>query len=148
MFLQLFFLTALIPACIFLSYWSRRANLQGFELWLPFSIILSFAISPLAGFVFAVLVLVGSWLVFPFEFQYMAIMSGCLFATLFSASFFTVTQANFIQVAMLLTLGYNIVSNVLFLVLLCNWFNVLKFFVFSMWLSWLVYSNFGWQLVF
>ncbi len=147
MFLQFLFLAVLVPAGVFLSYWTRRANIQGFEIWLPFSIILSFGISPLVGFVFAMTIIIASWFLFPFELQSVAIMGVCLLATLLSSSFFTVTQSNFLWVAMLLTVSYNIVSNAIFVLLMANWFNALKFFVFSVWLSWLVYSNFGWQLV-
>lgn len=147
MLLQLLFIFALIPACAFLSYWARRANLQGFELWLPLSIVFSFGISPWVGFVFAMTVVFISWAAFPYELQGLAIMALCLLPTLLASSLFSVSEANFVQSALLLTLAYNIVSNAAYLVMMGNWFNALKFFAFSMWVSWLLYSNFGWQLV-
>ena len=65
--LEIFAMLVLVVIWIPLSYWVRIIQLQGFEIWLPFGIIIGIAISPLVGFLFALTILIGSWLVFPFD---------------------------------------------------------------------------------
>ena len=49
MLLPIFAILVLIVIGIPLSYWVRIIQLHGFELWLPFGIVIAIAISPLPG---------------------------------------------------------------------------------------------------
>jgi len=130
-----------------LSFWTRRMDLQGVEVWLPLALILSYGMSPLAGFIVAALIIVISWFMWPYQLQYVFWMVVCLAVLVFVTKFFPVSQASFIKTALTLTIGYNVVSNVLMLITGGNPLNIIKFAVISTLLSWAIYARVGWQLV-
>ena len=138
---------ALIAGGTFLSYWMRRVDMAGFELWLPFGLLIAVAVSPIAGFLFAVSILVASWFLFPFQLQGVAVIVGCLAVTFFISTLFTFTAATFVVNAMMLIVLYNIVSNILAFFVGISPLRIVKFILLSTWLSWLVYSRYGWELV-
>jgi len=64
-----------IGAGSFMSFWARKYGTHGLEIWLPLAIILSYAISPLAGIIVSTLILLGSLILFPFALHYLVVMS-------------------------------------------------------------------------
>ncbi len=144
---QILAMVGLVAAGSFLSYWMRRVDMSGFELWLPFGLLIAVAISPLAGFLFAMAIIVASWFLFPFHPQWVAIMGACLAVTFYGTNFFTFTSLNFTTQAMMLIVFYNIVSNMASVFVGIDPLRAVKFFALSTWLSWLIYGGYGWQLV-
>ena len=147
MLLQILTLLALIAAGTFLSYWMRRVEMSGFELWLPFGLLFSIAISPMAGILFALSILIASWFLFPYHPQWIAVMGVCLGITFYLTTFFTFTPANFVMQSLYFIIFYNIISNIAALFFGIDLLRAAKFFILSTWLSWLIYARFGWALV-
>jgi len=110
---QILILLGIVAGGSFLSFWARRFDMSGFEIWLPFSILIAYAVSPLAGLLVAISILAISWALFPYQLHYIVIMIACLAATLYSIGFFPLAKATFLQTALLLTAIYNIISNII-----------------------------------
>ena len=144
---QIFAMVILIAIGIPLSYWVRKAQLDGFELWLPFGIIIGIAISPVAGFFFAIIMKVGAWFVFPFDLNTLGILTFDLAVTMFMITLLSFTPATLVFYSVLLVVFFNIISNILFLFLGFDPMKSMKFAAFSIWLTWLITSNWGWGLV-
>lgn len=147
MILQLLALVVIIGLGIELSFIARRAAMHGFEIWLPLAILVSFGISPLAGYIAGMLVVLGGFFLWPYALENIAIMGTFLAAVCWATKMFTLTEGNLMLVAMGLTVAYNAVSNTIYFLKFGDLFSTLKFVVLSLWLSWLIYANIGWQFV-
>ncbi|MFH1786214.1 MAG: hypothetical protein ABH829_00975 [archaeon] len=144
---QALFVLCVIAAGIPLSYWVRRVDMGGLELWLPMGILVSIGISPLAGIAVALTIMVVSWFLFPFNLMGLIIMGVCMVVFCYLTGLFTFTEASIVKNVLLLVVAYNIVSNVVLYPIWPNPMSILKFFAFSTWLSWLITSQFGWKIV-
>jgi hypothetical protein len=145
--LQILILLGIVAGGSFLSFWARRFDMSGFEIWLPISILLAYAVSPMAGVIVAVSILIISWALFPYQLHYIVIMAACLGGTLYTVRFFPLAEATFLQTALLLTFIYNAVSNFIMFFTGGNVFSIVKFFMLSMLMSWLIYSKIGWEFI-
>lgn len=143
---QILVLLGIIVGGTGLSYWARRFDMSGFEIWLPFSIIIAYAISPSVGIMVAIITIIASWALFPYQLHYIVIMAACLILTLYAIPFFPLANATFLQTTLLLTAIYNVISNVIMFFTGGNLFSIVKFFMLSMLMSWLIYSKIGWEL--
>ncbi|HIK01751.1 TPA: hypothetical protein H1008_01420 [archaeon] len=147
MFTQAVTLFGLIILGAFISIGARRADLQGIELWLPFGLLVSYAYSPLWGFLIAFLMLLISWIIFPYGLQYLALTSVFLIPAFAITKFFPVTEASFFTVAMGIVIAYNIISNAAYIVVGANIVRVIKFAAFSIAFNWTVMYYFGWTFI-
>lgn len=147
MLLQLLALLAIIPLGIQLSFIARRAAMHGFEIWLPLAILVSFGISPLVGYIVAMMIVIGGWVLWPFELENVGLMAFSLALTCWATSLFTLTAGNLVLLCMALTAFYNLISNGIYLFLSGNWFSMFKFIILSIWTSWLIYQHIGWEFV-
>ena len=144
---QAVFILAIIAVGIPISYWTRRIDMSGFELWLPMAILISIGISPLVGFLVGLSIVVLSWFVFPFHLIGMMLMMVCLLIFCYMTNLFTFTEANLVKNVLIIVVGYNIVSNAILFPIWPNPMSIVKFFAFSTWLTWLITSQWGWKLV-
>lgn len=147
MLLQIFSILVLIAIGIPLSYWVRIIQLHGLELWLPFGIVIGVAISPLAGFLFALSIIVGGWLIFPFGLNTLALEVSVLALTMLMVTLLAFSPATLVFYSILLAVFYNIVSNALFAFVGFDPLKAMKFAAFSIWITWLVTSQWGWAIV-
>jgi hypothetical protein len=130
-----------------LSFWARRSGIHGLEIWLPIAIILSYSISPVVGLLVALLMLIGSLILFPFALHYLLIMIACLAGLCFSTLMFPVTATNFVITALWLTIAYNVASNLIMFFIGHNVVHLIKFAIVSIFFSWLIYAKVGWWLI-
>ncbi|HIK02420.1 TPA: hypothetical protein H1012_01065 [archaeon] len=144
---QILFFIALIAGGGFFGYFARRFDMGGVELWLPFGIIIAYAVNPLIGFVIAVATMLVSFGFFPYSLHYLVIMAGSLAVAIFATILMPVTAANFIWNAFILAMVYNIISNSIFLFLGYPIFRALQFIMLSLFLNWVIFWKIGWQLV-
>ena len=139
----------IVAVGIFLSYWVRIIQLQGLELWLPFGIVLSIAISPLAGFGFAAVIILGGWVLLPFDLRTL-IMELCILGIcLYSTSLLPIAAGSLVFYSVAVAVLFNALTNIVFLFLGFDPLKALKFAAFSIWLTWLFTNNWGiWLLEF
>lgn len=145
--IALFAIIVLVIIAIPLSYWVRIIQLHGFELWLPFGIVLGISISPLAGFLFALTVIVGAWLVFPFSLTTVVQELSALAVIMALIQFLPIAPATFVFYSVLLAVLYNMITDILFIFTGFDPLKGMKFAAFSIWLTWLITSKWGWGLV-
>jgi len=143
---QVLSLLGILIIGILLSYWVRIIQLHGLELWLPMGILLTLAISPLAGFLFAAIIIIGSWVIFPFDLRTLVLELFTLGITLYTLSIMPVSS-NLVLYSTLVAVLFNILTNIAFLFLGFDPMKALKFAAFSIWLTWLLTSNWGPQLL-
>ncbi|MFH1424832.1 MAG: hypothetical protein ABIG20_04115 [archaeon] len=147
MFYQLLALIGLVMIGGFLEFWMRRFEMQGVGIWLSFGLILTYAFGPLWGFLFAISILIISFVLFPYEIQGLFIMGITLAGTLFAATFFDITAKNFLLNSMMIVIGYNIVSNIIWMFMGSNWFRLVKFAMLSILFNYLIFSKLGWAIL-
>ena len=147
MLLPIFAILVLIVIGIPLSYWVRIIQLHGFELWLPFGIVIAIAISPLAGFLFALAIIIGAWLLFPFDLNTLALELLVLASTMFLTALLPITPATLVFYSVLVAVSFNVASNILFVFLGFDPLKAMKFAAFSIWLTWLITTKGGWAMV-
>jgi len=146
------FLVTIILAVIavigtLLSFMARRYDIQGLEIWLPLAVILSYGISPLAGLIVAALIIIASFIMFPYQLHYVVIMIACVAGLTFSTVLFPVTEANFVTTAIWLTIAYNVLSNLIMAFTGGNIANLFKFAILSIFISWFIYLKAGWYVI-
>ena len=73
---QILFIIALVIDGGYAGMWLRRFEMSGFELWFPFGLLLSYAYSPLIGFLAAFSMLMITWALFPYGLHHAAITSA------------------------------------------------------------------------
>jgi hypothetical protein len=147
MFTQVITLIGIVILGSFISIGARRADLQGIELWLPFGLLISYAYSPLWGFLIAFLMLLISWIVFPYGVQYLALTSAFLIPTFAITNFFPISEASFFSTIMGIVVAYNIISNVSYVLFGANMVRMIKFAVFSVAFNWIIMYYFGWTFI-
>tara|TARA_Y100000310_G_C20685763_1_gene818845 strand:+ start:2132 stop:2599 length:468 start_codon:yes stop_codon:yes gene_type:complete len=130
-----------------MSFWARRSGIHGLEIWLPLAIILSYAISPLVGLIVVILILVGSFFLFPYPLHYLVIMIACVAGLCFSTLMFPVTAVSFVKTALYMTIVYNVVSNLIMFIIGHNVVHLFKFALMSTFFSWFIYLKLGWWFV-
>jgi len=130
-----------------LSFWARKYNIQGLEIWLSLAIILSYGKSPVAGLAIASLIIILSWAMFPYPLQYVLVMIVCLAALCFSTIIIPVTAVSFVKTALILVIVYNVFSNVILAFTGGNVANITKFALLSTVFSWFIFLKIGWWLV-
>ncbi len=147
MILQLIALLAIVVLGIQLSFIARRSAMHGFEIWIPVGILVSFGISPLAGYLVSMMIVVGGFVLWPYQIENLGIMATCLAVACWTTSLFTLTETNLILICMAITILYNLLSNAVFILMFGNWFSILKFVILSIWTSWLIYQHIGWEFI-
>ena len=147
MFAQVLFLIAMVFIGGFIEFWARRFEIQGIGVWLPLGLLVSYVYSPLWGFLFAFAIVVISFALFPYELHGLFIMGACIAATFFATSLFTITKSNFFMMSMIFVVGYNLASNIIWLLSGSNWFRLIKFALLSIAFNLLVLSKLGWVIL-
>jgi len=140
-------LTAVTGVGSVTSFWARKYNIQGLEIWLPLAIILSYGMSPLAGLVVASLIIIISWAMFPYPLQYVLVMIVFLAALCFSTIMVPVTAVSFVKTALILVIVYNVLSNFILAFTGGNIANITKFALLSTVFSWFIFLKIGWWMV-
>ena len=128
------------------SYRVSLMNLAGFEIWLPITIIGSYAYNPVIGFGLGMLIFTGAYLRRPYSLMSFFIMVLSLLLVVFLTKLFPISQNNFLISWMLLAGIYNLVSNGADLIISKDFLRTVQFVVFSMASSWIFFYFFGWRL--
>lgn len=146
--LQILFLIAAVIGGGYLGMWLRRFEMSGFELWFPLGMIISYAISPLVGFIVAFSMMAITWALFPYGVHNLAITAVSFGAIYFIGKiYFPITDANFFMTAMILSVIFQGVSNIFYFLTGHSWFRIIKFIVLNLLLCAVVFMKFGWQLL-
>lgn len=130
-----------------MGFWMRRFEMQGFELWLPMSIIIAYAISPLTGFIVAMLMVIISFMLHPFNLPNCAVMTICLAGIVAGTALFPVTEENFARIGMLFVLAYIAVSTVLTSILGYPLIRNAKFILLAIFFNYLLFTQVGWKIL-
>ena len=147
MIFQILALLGLILIGGFLEFWMRRFEMQGIGIWLSFGLMITYVYGPLWGFLFAFPIVFISFVLFPFELQGLFIMGACMAGLFYAAGFFAITASNFLLMSMLFVIGYNIISNIVWMFMGSNWFRLLKFAMLSILFNYLIFSKIGWDIM-
>jgi|ETN02SMinimDraft_2_1059926.scaffolds.fasta_scaffold111969_1 hypothetical protein len=147
LFSTIFLLASFVVGGGLLSFWARRSGAHGLEVWLPLAVMLSYAISPIVGIIVSSLILILSFILFPYAIHYLAIMIVCVIGLCFSTLMFPVNAITFVKVAVILTLSYNFASNLIMFIIGHNIIHLIKFALISTLFSWFLYLKFGWYFV-
>jgi len=147
MFAQVLFLIAMVFIGGFIEFWARRFEMQGISVWMPLGLLVTYAYSPLWGFLFAFSILVISFVLFPYELHGLFIMGACIAATFFASTFLVINQGNFLLMSMIFVVAYNLISNIIWFFSGSNWFRLVKFAALSILFNYLIFSKLGWDIL-
>ena len=128
--------------------WLRRYDMSGFEMWFPIGLLISYAISPLAGFAIAVIMLVITWALHPYGLHHLAITAAGFGGTFYIATiFFPITAEAFLFQTMLVAIIFQIVSNAFYILTKYPLTRIARFAIVNLFLCWLIFSKVGFELV-
>ena len=145
---QIAFLIAIVLGGGYLGMWLRRFEMSGFELWFPIGLLVSYAISPLIGFIVGLAMLVITWALHPYGLHHLAITAASFGGMFYIAKvYFPVTAENFLFQAMLVAAIFQIISNAFYILTKYPLFRIFKFVLLNLLMSWLIFSRFGWKLL-
>ncbi len=122
---------------------ARFSRMRGFELWLPFAIIASFALGPWAGIIVGVAALALSDRCIQDPPHAMLIAMGVTVLVCQASSILAVSMANLAFYGMGLSLVYNLLSNPVYMLMGMPLQNVVRFTTLSMTIDWVVYKELG-----
>jgi len=132
---------------VIVSAAAKFAGLKGIQIWLPLSIITAVGFDPIIGFFIVGITLSISHAIKPVPPISLFVMLLLDLALVFSLSFFTITAANFVTIAMALTTMYLIVVNIVLSIIWPDLKTVVIFLVFGLVTSWIIFTFWGWDLV-
>lgn len=122
---------------------ARFSRMRGFELWLPFAIIASFALGPLAGIVVGVTALAVSDFAIKDPPHAMLVAMAVTALVCKASAGLTVSISNLAAYGIMMSLLYNLVSNPVYVLMGMPLERVVRFTALSMTLDWIVYRELG-----
>ncbi len=146
--LQILFLIGVVVGGGYVGMWLRRYDISGLELWFPIGLIVSYATSPLMGFIVGFSILGITWALHPYGIHHMAISAASFGIVFYIATiFFPVNAQNFLYQSMIVAIIFQIASNALYIITRYPLTRIIRFVIVNLFLCWLIFSKFGFGLI-
>lgn len=144
---QLVIMLLFIAIGIPVSVAARFFELKGLQVWLPFSVIVAIGAGPIEGIAVAAAIMLVSFAIKPYPAHTLAIMLAILALMLYALQLFQITRANFLFTAMLATIIYLAVIDVMLAFVHPDVKTAVLWLAFSIPISFVIYSQIGWQAI-
>ena|GEM_PF-1872640 len=145
---QQLFIVAMVMIGGYLGMRFRKMDISGLEFYLAFGILATYAYSPFWGAVVGSAMMLVALVLYPRGIERFWIPVVCMAATFYlGARYLPMTQGTFVMNSMILVIGYNVISNLAYMLTGYDWFRAFRFIVISSFLNFIILSRIGWDLL-
>lgn len=145
---QQLFLVGMILIGGYIGMRFRKMEISGLSFYLFFGIITTYAYSPFWGTVVGSAMMLISLLLFPRGLEKFWIPIVCMGVSFyFGAAYLPVSAANFVMNCMIVTIGYNIIVHIGYILTGYDWFRAFRFILITSCLNYMIFAKIGWDLL-